>query len=123
MDESRQNKRYPANWVMVRLPASKPSMGRLFDISGSGLKFFYNGNLEIGKTIPGVVSLKYLVKNPFQVEDFLFDMEIVWRKDAEESSFRYSYGGQFSISEGGLDGKTRSKVIAFLEEKLLEPEK
>lgn len=123
MTEIRHTKRYPANWVMVRLPSSKPSMGRLFDISETGLKFFYNGNLETGKKIPGTISLKYLVKNPFQVEDFSFNMEIIWRKKGEGASFKYSYGGKFNLSDSALDEETKRKVVHYLEEKLSEAEK
>ena len=105
---------------MVRFPHSRPSMGRLFDISETGLSFLYNGKLEVGHRLPGVISLKYLVENPFKVEDISFDLEIVWAKKSPHAAFRYAYGTKFDPAKTKFDAATRAKVIHFIEEKISE---
>lgn len=120
MSDTRKKKRYPANWVMIRLPESKPRMGKLCDISETGLQFLGNAKLKKGEKLPGVISLKYLVENPFKVEDFAFDMKILWEKPNQGSSFKFAYGAEFDLSKGGLDDKSKADVIRFLEAKLAE---
>ncbi len=104
---------------MVRLPKSKPTLGKVNDISETGIKFLYNAALEPGDVLPGVINLKLLVENPFKVEDFHFDMEIFWKTPSQYPKFKYSYGAKFDFSRTeGLTEEEKNQVIAFLESKL-----
>ena len=106
---------------MVRLPKSKPTLGKVDDISETGIKFLYNGTLESGDVLPGVINLKLLVENPFKVEDFHFEMEILWKKPDQSSKFKYSYGAKFDFSRTeGLTEEEKNQVVGFLESKLEE---
>jgi Tfp pilus assembly protein PilZ len=73
---------------------------KMFNFSQDGLYFESNQNIHPGDDV--YIGIGY---HPHQADDniqLLFGVEVVWRKDLQDSSYRYGFGSKFISSNNSL---------------------
>ncbi len=94
--ERRKHRRYRYEAIIAHDIMSQESVpaGKLYNFSNNGLYFESNHTFYTGEEI-FVEIIDHPQSSYFSLE-LLFDVEIVWRKKLQDSSFQYGYGAKFN---------------------------
>jgi len=109
--ERRKHKRFQYEAIISHdiLSQEATPSGKIFNFSNSGLYFESNQMFFAGEEI-----FVEIIDRPQSSDiglELLFDVEIVWRKDLQDSSFKQGYGAKFKIPVEAIE-KTIGENIA-----------
>jgi len=100
--ERRKHKRYRYEAIISHdiLSQEAAPAGKIYNLSKNGLYFESNHTFHTGEDV-----FVEIIENAQSNKglDLLFDVEIVWRKKPQDSSFQYGYGAQFNYSPESIE--------------------